>query len=95
MTDTQTHTHTSINCLHKKHIATPRCASSFAITGASALHTYRVITRNLCIYFISLGRVFLVEMIVLQTMLFDIRAWSACFLLYSPICNIIKMQYKK
>ena len=38
------------------------------------------VTRNWRTYFISVRRVFLLETVVLQTVLRDIRAWSARFL---------------
>ena len=51
----------------------------FTFTGAFSLHAYGV-TRNWRTYFTSVRRVFLVERDVLQTVLGDIRAWSARFL---------------
>ena len=47
----------------------------FMFTGAFLLHACGV-TRNWRTYFISVWRVFLVETVVLQTVLWDNRAWS-------------------
>ena len=58
---------------------------SYTFTGAFPLHVCGV-TRNLrpyLSYFISVRRVFLVEIVILQTVLWDIRAWSARFLVFS------------
>ena len=56
---------------------TPRGAILFHIAGAFPLHTCSV-SRNLRSYFISVVRV-LLKMVVLQTVLWDIRPWSAVF----------------
>ena len=67
-----THTHTHVWLLFTAHF-------SFTFTGAFPLHACGV-TRNWRTYFISVRRVFLIETVVLQTVLWDIRAWSARFL---------------
>ena len=61
----------------------------FTFTGAFPLHACGV-TRNWCTYFTSVWRVFLVEAVVLQTVLWDIRAWSARFVVFvsTPIVII-------
>ena len=86
------HTHTSSCvleiCLMMTHTYTHPCPRVIALhntyfssmfTGAFPLHACDV-TRNWRTYFISVRRVFLVETVVLQTVLWDIRAWSARFL---------------
>ena len=62
--------------------------SSFTLAGAIPLRTWSI-TCNLRTYFTCLGRVFLVETVVLQTVLLDIWAWSARFLVM--ICCWIKL----
>ena len=52
---------------------------SFTFTEAFPLYACGV-TRNWRTYFTSVRRVCLVETVVLQTVLWDIRAWSARFL---------------
>ena len=86
---TITHTHTSSSLLEFWLMMThpypcPRliaCTNTyvFMFTGAFPLHAYGV-TCNLCSYFTSVWRVFLVKTVVLHTVLWDIRAWSARFL---------------
>ena len=59
----------------------------FTFTGAFFLHACGD-TRNLRNYFTSVRRVFLVERVVLQTILWDIRAWSTLyyfFVLFSSL----------
>ena len=73
MTHTYTHPYSRLIALHNTHF-------SLTFTGAFPLHACGV-TRNWRTYFISGRRVFLVETIVLQTVLWDIRAWSACNIL--------------
>ena len=51
----------------------------FTLTGLYPSHAFSV-TGSLRTYFTSVRRVFLVETVVLQTVLWDIRAWSARFL---------------
>ena len=90
------HTHTSSCalevCLMMTHTYThlypcPRliaCTNtyfSFTFTGALLVHACGV-TRNWRTYFTSVQRVFLVETVVLQIVLWDIRAWSVHFLVY-------------
>ena len=60
--------------------------SSFTLTSAFLVHAC-IFTRNLRAYFSSVGRIFLVETVVLQTVLWDIQDWSARFLiwLYSAV----------
>ena len=53
--------------------------SFFTLTGEFPLHACSV-TWNLRTCFASVGRVFLVETVVMQTVLWDIRAWSVHFL---------------
>ena len=60
----------------------------FTLTGAFPLHTCSN-TRNLRTHFTCMGRVFFVETAVLQTVLWDIRAWSTLFLVYSIIDILI------
>ena len=68
----------TLDCLHR-HIFL------LMFTGAFPLHACGV-TRKLRTYFTSVQRVFLVETVVLQTALWDIRAWSARFLVqYVPV----------
>ena len=55
---------------------------SFMFTEAFPLHACGV-TCNLHTYFASVRRVFLVETAVLQTVPWDIRAWSARFLVHT------------
>ena len=87
-----TYTHTSSyeleTCLMMTHTYThpyPRLVAlqntyfSFTFRGAFLLHACGV-KRNWRTYFISVRRVFLVETVVLQSALWDIRAWSARFL---------------
>ena len=85
MTDTHTHTHTFAWLLAQTHIHLV-VRSSFTLTGAFPLHACGV-TRNLRIYFTSVGRVFILETAVLQTVLSDMRAWSSCFLV--SICYVM------
>ena len=66
-----TYTHT-----YPRLVALQNTCFSFTFTGAFLLHACGV-TRNWRTYFII---VFLVETVVLQTVLWDIRAWSARFL---------------
>ena len=78
-----THTYTPIpmptlDCLHKTYF--------FTFTGAFFWHACGD-TRNLRTYITSERRVFLVETVVLQTVLWDIRAWSARFLVYCSNSN--------
>ena len=60
---------------------------SFTFTGAFPLYACGV-TRNLRTYFISVRLVFLVETVVLQTVLWYIRAWSARFLVNQKNFNL-------
>ena len=71
MTYMYTHTHTHAWLFAQTHI-----------TGTFPLHACGV-TRNLRTYFTSVRRVFLVETVVVQTVLWDIRAWSARFLVFN------------
>ena len=82
------HTHTNscilVICLMMTHpyprlVALQNTYFSFTFTGTFLLHACGV-TRNWRTYFISVRRVFLVETVVLQTVLWDIRAWNARFL---------------
>ena len=57
---------------------------TFTFTGAFRLHACGV-KRNWRTYFISVRRVFLVEIVVLQTVLWDIRAWIARFLVHHAV----------
>ena len=61
-------------------IASTNTHSSFTLTGAFPLHARRI-TRNLRTYFTSVGRLFLVKMVVWQAVLWDIR-----FLVLYIIC---------
>ena len=84
MTDTHTHTHTpmpTVDSLHKN------THSSFMLTGA-----FPLLARNLRTYFTSVGRVFFVETVVLQTVLLDIRAWSCRFLVIVLLYGNTKFQ---
>ena len=54
---------------------------SFTFTGAFPLHACGV-TRNWRTYFTSVRRVFLVETVVWQTVLWDIRVWRDRFLVF-------------
>ena len=69
---------------------------SFTFTGAFPLHACGF-TRNWRTYFTTVRRVFWLETIVLQTVLWDIRAWSACFLVPSKffICLLCKLSKRK
>ena len=60
-------------------IARANTRSSFTLTVVFPLHACTV-SRNLRTYFTMVGRVFLVETVVLQTVLWDIRACNTCFL---------------
>ena len=62
-------------------IACTNTPFSFTLIGAFSLHACSV-TRNSRIYFTSVRLVSLVETVVFQTVLWDIRAWSACFLVH-------------
>ena len=66
-----THTHAQAWLLAQTHF--------FTFTGGFPLHACGV-THNMRTYFTSVRWVFLVETVVLQTVLWDIRAWSASFL---------------
>ena len=72
MISTHTHSHTHTALLAPTHIP-------FMITGTFPLYAYNV-TRNLYTYFLSVWRVFLVETLILQTVLWDIFEWSARFI---------------
>ena len=74
----------TLDCLHSTYF-------SFTFTGAFPLHTWGV-TRNWRTCFASVRRVFLVETVVLQTVLWDIRAWSARFLVF--VCFRSRYSYK-
>ena len=65
---------TTLDCLHKHNFF-------FTFVEEFLLHA-RGVTRNWCIYFTSVWRVFLVETVILQTVLWDIWAWSARFLVF-------------
>ena len=78
MIDPYTHTHTHAWLPAQTHIHLV-ARSFFSLTGASPLHECSV-TLDLRTYFTSVEWVFLVETIVLQSVLWDIRAWSARFL---------------
>ena len=69
-----THTHS-----YPRLVALQNTYSSFTFTGAFLLHACGV-TRNWRTYFISVRRIFLVETVILQTVLWDIWAWSVHFL---------------
>ena len=71
-THTHTHTHTHVSLHYTTHISLSRLQERFSCTHA-ALHATGVLIS-------SVWRVFLVETVVLQTVLWDIRAWSARFL---------------
>ena len=86
-----THTHTSSCVLeiclmmtythpYPRLIALHNTYFSFTFTGAIPLHACGV-ARNWHTYFISVWQFFLVETVVLRTVLWDIRAWSAHFLI--------------
>ena len=75
MTDTYTHPDSRLTACTNTH-------SSFTLTGAFPLHTCSI-TCNFCTYFTHVGRVFLVETVILQTVLLDIRAWSTSFYVLS------------
>ena len=78
---TYTHSYPCLIALHSKYF-------SITFTWAFPLHACGV-TRNWHTYFTSMRRIFLVETVVLQTVLWDIRAWSARFLvLFVFNCNI-------
>ena len=90
-TSWHTHTHTSSYeleiCLTMTHsyprlVALQNTYFSSTFTEAFLFHACGV-TRNWHTYFISVQRAFLVETVVLQTVLWDIRAWSARFLVIS------------
>ena len=74
MTHTYTHPYPRLVALQNTYF-------SFTFTGAFLLHACCV-TRNWRTYSISVRRAFLVETVVLQTVLWDIRAWSARLLVY-------------
>ena len=69
-----------------------RCTTyfSFTFTGAFPLHACGV-TRNWRTYFISVRLVFLVQTVVLQTVLWDIQAWSARFLVLKFIYCVLSV----
>ena len=60
---------------------------TFTFTRAFPLHACGV-TRNWRTYFTSVRRVVLVETVVLQTVLWDIRAWSVRFLVSFILTNV-------
>ena len=62
--------------------------SFFTFTGAFFSHACGD-TRNLRTYFTSVRWVFLVETVVLQTVLWDIRAWSTRFRVHKYVKNRI------
>ena len=72
MTHTYTHSYPRLVALQNTYF-------SSTFTEAFLFHACGV-TRNWRTYFISVRRVFLVETVVLQTVLWNIRAWSARFL---------------
>ena len=82
VTHTYTHPH-----LCPRLIACTNPYFSFTFIGAFPLHACCV-TRNWRTYFISVRHVFLVETVVLQTVLWDIRAWSARFLVSTLLLTI-------
>ena len=96
-THTRTHTHAWLLAQSYIHLVV---RSSFTLIGAFSLHAYSV-TRNFRTYFTNVGRVFLVETVVLQTVRRNIWAWSARFLvgfLFSEffrlaICQMISLFY--
>ena len=67
----------------------PNTYFSVTFTGAFPLHACGV-THHWRTYFTSVRRGFLVETVVLQTVLWDIQAWIASFLvlLFQPICAV-------
>ena len=73
-TDTQTHTHTYT---HASWLA--QTHSSFTLTGAFPLHASSI-TINLCTYSTSVEASLLSRDGLLQSVLWDIRAWSARYL---------------
>ena len=73
---TMTHTYT---LSYPRLVALQNTYFSSTFTEVFLIHACGV-TRNWRTYFISVRRVFLVERVVLQTVLWDIRAWSARFL---------------
>ena len=75
MTHTYTHSYPRLVALQNTYF-------SSTFTEAFLVHACGV-TRNWRTYFISVRRVFLVETVVLQTVLWDTRAWSARFLVIS------------
>ena len=89
-----THTHTSSYeleiCLTMTHTYTHSCPRLIALQNTYFSSTFTEaflfyacgVTRNWRTYFISVRWVFLVETVVLQTVLWDIRAWSARFLVF-------------
>ena len=104
-THTHTHTHTSSYeleiCLTMTHTYThsdPRLVAlqntyfSSTFTEAFLFHACGV-TRNWRTYFIRVRRVFLVETVVLQTVLWDIRAWSARFLVNDSSTLVDSLTY--
>ena len=83
MYGTQTHPYPRLIALHNTYF-------SLTFTGAFPLHACGV-TRNWRTYFISVRLVFLVETVVLQTVLCDIRAWSARFLVGSVTSSTVSL----
>ena len=75
-------------CLYARLIA---CTNTHTPLAAFFFNNYRSFsfTRNLDTYYTSVGRVFLVETVVSQTVLRDIRAWSAFILVYTYITRYI------
>ena len=69
----------TLDCLQKHTCTTWLLRTSMTLAETFSLHAGSV-THNLHTYFTSVGQVFLVEMIVLQTVLWDIWALSASFL---------------
>ena len=92
-THTHAHTHTAVywrfGWWWHKHTHLYPCARLIACTNTYFFFTFTDAffshacgdTRNLRTYFTSVRRVFVVETVVLQTVLWEIRAWSARFLL--------------
>ena len=80
------HTHYTHHTHHTHHAHHAHHAHAHTTRTVALQNTYfsctHVVTRNWRTYFISVRRVFLVDTVVLQTVLWDIRAWIACFLVF-------------
>ena len=84
-TMTDPHIHTNIWCLHRHTYTLWRVSLSHLKEHFP--YTHAGVTLILCTYYVL---IFLLEMVVSQTLLWDIWAWSVCFLFYLAIPYFVK-----